>query len=51
VKGSTSGLVGCCSAQIDPFSASFLRADIRPQKAVETNENNQQNLTKVYTMS
>jgi putative transposase len=37
--------------QIDPSSASFLRADIRPQKAMETNEKNQQNVTKVYTMS
>jgi transposase InsO family protein len=37
--------------QIDPFSASFFRADIRPKKAVETNENNQQNVTEVYTMS
>ena len=37
--------------QIDPSSASFLRTDIRPQKAMETNENNHQNVTKVYTMS
>jgi hypothetical protein len=37
--------------QIDPSSASFLRADIRPQKQVEVNANNQQNVTKVYTMS
>jgi len=31
--------------QIDPSSASFLRADIRPQKTVERHENNQQNVT------
>ncbi len=37
--------------QIDPSRASFLRADIRPQKAVETNENNQQTVNQVYTMS
>jgi len=37
--------------QIDSSSASFLRADIRPQKALETNENNQQNVAEVYTMS
>ncbi len=37
--------------EIDPSSANFFRADIRPKKAVETNENNQQNLTEVYTMS
>src|SRR2546421_984224 len=37
--------------QIDSLSASFLRADIRPQKALETNENNQQNVAEVYTMS
>jgi putative transposase len=37
--------------QIDPSSASFLRADIRPQKTVETNENNKQNVDQVYTMS
>ena len=37
--------------QIDPSSASFFRADIRPKKPVETNENNQQNVTEVYTMS
>ena len=37
--------------QIDPSSASFLRADIRPQKAVEMHENNQQNVNQVYTMS
>jgi len=37
--------------QIDSSNASFLRADIRPQKAMETNENNQQNVTEVYTMS
>jgi transposase InsO family protein len=37
--------------QIDPSSASFFRADIRPKKAVERNENNQQNVTEVYTMS
>jgi hypothetical protein len=37
--------------QIDPSSASFFRADIRPKKAVETHENNQQNVNQVYTMS
>ena len=37
--------------QIDPSSASFLRADIRPQKTLERHENNQQNVTEVYTMS
>jgi putative transposase len=37
--------------QIDLSSASFFRADIRPKKAVERSENNQQNLTEVYTMS
>ena len=37
--------------QIDLSSASFLRADIRPQKTVERYENNQQNVTEVYTMS
>jgi transposase InsO family protein len=37
--------------QIDPSSANFFRADIRPKKAVATNENNQQNITEVYTMS
>jgi hypothetical protein len=37
--------------QIDPSSASFLRADIRPQKAMESDGNNQQNMTQVYTMS
>jgi putative transposase len=37
--------------QIDPSSASFFRADIRPKKVVERSENNQQNLTEVYTMS
>jgi transposase InsO family protein len=37
--------------QIDPSSASFLRADIRPQKTVERHENNQQNVKQVYTMS
>ena len=31
--------------QIDPSSASFLRADIRPQKTLERHENNQQNVT------
>jgi putative transposase len=31
--------------QIDPSSASFLRADIRPQKTVERHENDQQNVT------
>jgi hypothetical protein len=37
--------------QIDPSSANFFRSDIRPKKAVATNENNQQNITQVYTMS
>jgi hypothetical protein len=37
--------------QIDPSSANFFRSDIRPKKAVATNENNQQNVTQVYTMS
>jgi len=37
--------------QIDPSSANFFRSDIRPKKAVATNENNQQNITEVYTMS
>jgi len=37
--------------QIDPSSSSFFRADIRPKKAVELNENNNQNVTEVYTMS
>ena len=37
--------------QIDPSSASFSRADIRPQKTLERHENNQQNVTEVYTMS
>jgi hypothetical protein len=37
--------------QIDPSSASFFRADIRPKKVVERSQNNQQNLTEVYTMS
>ena len=37
--------------QIDSSSASFLRADIRPQKTMESDDNNQQNMTQVYTMS
>jgi hypothetical protein len=37
--------------QIESSSASFVRADIRPHKAVESHENNEQNVTEVYTMS
>ena len=37
--------------QIDPSSTNFFRSDIRLKKPVAINENNQQNITKVYTMS
>jgi hypothetical protein len=34
-----------------PFQRKLFRADIRPKNALATNENNQQNVTEVYTMS
>jgi transposase InsO family protein len=37
--------------RIDPSSASFLRADIRPQKTMEKHENTNKNVAEVYTMS
>ncbi len=42
---------GLLLGQIDPSCARFLRADIRPQKAMEPRDKRQQNETKVYTMS